>query len=308
MKQDHKTHYSHLFLVGQKSGQAVVEYILIIAVTLSLIIGLKNTFSQAGKFFENYIGAYTECLMDYGELPSFGVSDSDMKQHLSAGRKCEVKFEKFSFSEGRSLKPNSSSSNNNLGTGQSEDSSANSGSTADKNRSRSNSSDSGGGSPSSGSGGSDNRVRNASFVSRTADGGSNTNAKVKAIEVEQSGDEGYSSSSGRQSRTIYRDRNKYKAVTGQLAEQILKSDKGIPKREPKSRAIAKANDSSGDGTGPRVSIVQGPQGKEVRLEEEKPADWGFGNFLKWILIAGMIIAIVIFFGGQIMNYSNSDST
>ena len=307
MKQDHKTHYSHLFLVGQKSGQAVVEYILIIAVTLSLIIGLKNTFSQAGKFFENYIGAYTECLMDYGELPSFGVSDEDMKQHLSAGRKCEVKFEKFSLSEGRTLKQNSSG-NSNLGTGQPGDSSANSVSNSDKNRSQSNQSDSGGGSSGRGSVGSDNRVRNARSVSLTADGGSNANGKVKAIEDEEPGDEGSDSSSGRQGRTIYRDRNKYKAITGQLAEQILKSDKGIPKREPRTRTVAKADDSSGNGSGPRISIVPGPQEKVVQLEEEKSADWGFGNFLKWILIAGMIIAIVIFFGGQIMNYSNSDST
>ena len=103
MKQDHKMHYSKLFLVGQKSGQAVVEYILILAITLSLIIALKNTFKQAGAFFEDYIGAYTECLMDYGELPSFGVSDEDMKQHLSEGYKCEVKFEKFSLAQGRTL-------------------------------------------------------------------------------------------------------------------------------------------------------------------------------------------------------------
>ncbi len=307
MKQDHKTHYSHLFLLGQKSGQAVVEYILIIAVTLSLIIGLKNTFSQAGKFFENYIGAYTECLMDYGELPSFGVSDKDMKQHLSAGRKCEVKFEKFSLSEGRSLKSNPGGGSN-LAAAQSENSSANSGSTSDNSRSQSNQSNSSGGSSGGGSGGSDNRIRNARSVSRTSDGGSNANGKVKTIENEESGDEGSGSSGSRQSRTIYRDRNKYKAVTGQLAEQILKSDKGIPKREPGSRTIAKADDSSGNGIGPRVSIVPGPQEKVVQLEEDKPADWGFGNFLKWILIAGMIIAIVIFFGGQIMNYSNSDST
>lgn len=308
MKQDHKTHYSKLFLVNQKSGQAVVEYILIIAVTLSLIIGLKNTFTQAGKFFENYIGAYTECLMDYGELPSLGVSDDDLKKHLSEGRKCEAKFEKFTLAEGRSLKPGASGGSGASGNA-SENSSASSDSATNANRSRNNQSDSASASGGSGSGGADSRVRSAGSVRRTSDGGANTNAKVKTIEEEGYGDEGLGGSgSGRQSRTIYRERNKYKAVTGQLAEQILKSDKGIPKREPKARTIAKADDSGGNGNGPRVSIVQPPKPENTLVEDDKPVDWGVGNFLKWILIIGMIIAIVIFFGGQILNYSNSDST
>ena len=93
-----------------------------------------------------------------------------------------------------------------------------------------------------------------------------------------------------------------------MAEQILNADKGIPKREPVTRTIAKADDNGGNGLGPRVSIVQPQQLTTIKAEEDKPVDWGMGNFLKWILIIGMIIAIVIFFGGQILNYSNSDST
>ena len=309
MKQDHKTHHSNLFLVNQKSGQAVVEYILIIAVTISLIVGLKNTFHQAGKFFENYIGAYTECLMDYGELPSFGVSDDDLKKHLSEGRKCEAKFENFTLTEGRTLKPNSNSGDP-ASVGKSENSSTNSSSASNASKSRNGQSDSaassGGG---SGSDGADGRVRSAGLARRTSDGGSNTNTKVKTIEEEGSGDGGLDSSGrGGQSRTIYRDQKKYKAITGQMAEQIFKADKGIPKREQKARTIAKADDSGGNGIGPRVSIVQPQQLTNIKTEEDKPADWGMGNFLKWILIIGMIIAIVIFFGGQILNYSNSDST
>ncbi len=308
MKQDHKTHHSNLFLVNQESGQAVVEYILIIAITISLIIGLKNTFKQAGQFFENYIGAYTECLMDYGELPSLGSSDEDLKKHLSDGRKCEAKFENFTMAKGRNLKNETggSSDKNN----QSENSSSDSDSASNRNKSRNGQSDSAGSSGGGGgSGGADGRVRNASSIRRTSDGGSNTNAKVKTIEEEGDSDGGLDSAGrGGQSRTIYRDRNKYKAITGQMAEQILKADKGIPKREPVTRTIAKADDNGGNGIGPRVSIVQPQQLTTIKAEEEKPVDWGMGNFLKWILIIGMVVAIVVFFGGQILNYSNSDST
>ncbi len=307
MKQDHKTHHSNFFLVNQKSGQAVVEYILIIAITVSLIIGLKNTFNQAGKFFENYIGAYTECLMDYGELPSFGVSDEDLKKHLSDGRKCEAKFENFTMANGRALKGDASGGPDKE---PSQNASSNSDSESNKNRSRNGQSDSAGSSSGGGgSGDTDGRVRSAASVRRTSDGGSNTNAKVKTIEEEGSGDQGLDSSGrGGQSRTIYRDRGKYKAVTGKMAEQILKSDKGIPKRAPTTRTLAKADDSGGNGLGPRISIVQSQQQSNIKAEEDKPVDWGMGNFLKWILIIGMIVAIVVFFGGQILNYSNSDST
>ena len=42
-------------------------------------------------------------------------------------------------------------------------------------------------------------------------------------------------------------------------------------------------------------------------EEAKDEGFDFGNFMKWIIIAGIVIAAFILFGGQVMNYSNSDN-
>ncbi len=51
-------------------GQAMVEYILMLVVTLTLVIGVATKLvPQLKKFMENYAGAYVVCLLETGELP-----------------------------------------------------------------------------------------------------------------------------------------------------------------------------------------------------------------------------------------------
>lgn len=86
---------------NSQSGQALVEYILIVGISVALILGLMNQlYKPFGAWLDDYMGQYLECLLDVGELPSFG---SD----LISGE-CNSKFEKFSGTAGRPPKSSSS--------------------------------------------------------------------------------------------------------------------------------------------------------------------------------------------------------
>lgn len=57
-------------LVFDNRGQAVVEYLLITLVTITLVLGLATKFMpQLNEYLQNYAGSYVECLLETGELP-----------------------------------------------------------------------------------------------------------------------------------------------------------------------------------------------------------------------------------------------
>ena len=79
-------------------GQATIEYILVLVVAVALIGGvvwqLHDAFQQWGR---NYFGNYIACLLETGELPSSGHNNSN-KASI-----CEQEFEDFSLAQGRPL-------------------------------------------------------------------------------------------------------------------------------------------------------------------------------------------------------------
>ncbi|MBC7457237.1 MAG: hypothetical protein H7235_03090 [Bdellovibrionaceae bacterium] len=80
--------------------------------------------------------------------------------------------------------------------------------------------------------------------------------------------------------------------------------RGTVTRDSASKKISLPEDDLRPG--PRRSQLKPPQRAVAAVAEEPETEMGFGYFLKWIMIAGIGIAIFIFFGGQIMNYNNSD--
>ena len=78
-------------------GQGIIEYLLILVVTVAIILGVVFQFSQAfATFLQSYMGDYVECLLATGELPSLG---SDLDNNLI----CDAEFEPFSLANGRPL-------------------------------------------------------------------------------------------------------------------------------------------------------------------------------------------------------------
>lgn len=290
----------------------MVEYILIVTIVVSFIISLRGFFSNVKDMTNNYMGDYIICLMDFGELPSLGSTDSDLNQH-TGDAKCNVQFKAFTIASGR---PPVNGNSSTVGGG-----GKNNQSKTDQNPNASSSGGGGGGgganSPDdrSASGGGGGRSGGSPYsngsINRsgrgTADGIAAANSKTKSID--DGSDEGDGSAgrgSGRQSRTIYKTRDRYKAITGQQAEQIEKQlSRSTNKRVPSSRSVAKVD--TRNGFGPRSGVVTPPEPKPVISDADKQDSWTFGALLKWLLIIAIIVVILMFFGGQIMNYSNSDS-
>jgi hypothetical protein len=292
-------------LLGRASGQAAVEYILMVAIAVSLIFIMKGAFKGFADFIDNYLGKYTECLMAYGELPTLGISEDELKQHITQGLKCETGFKKFTLAEGRPPVDDVSTSGP-LSRTQNRENGENSsgggaGSAASKKSQKPSAPVQGGASAATAPGDAISRRGTG-----TSDGAAAANNKVTLIE-----DEGESRSTRREpreSRTNYRANDRYRAITGKQAAEIeYKAVRSTFKRTPNRRTVARAPDDSAQ-RGPKISALKPPPTKVDVLDDEiKDSGWGFGKMLKWILIIGMLVALIIFFGGQLMNYSNSDS-
>lgn len=307
-----------LLLRGRNSGQAVVEYILIVSIAVAIIFIMKGAFSGMSSFIDNYLGKYTECLMAYGELPTLGIRNDDLKKHLSSDYKCESGFKPFTVAEGRppvasgnagggsngkngSGKGNSNSNSSNSDRSSSADSSSSDSSRGDRDAVSGNGSGGGNGEQNG-----NTRPRRAGRS--TADGiaGGDGNQRLIEEEGDEEGGRGRKRKP-RESRIIYRDRPRYRAVLGDEAEQITKlSTRSSISRKPTSRSIAKAE--GGSLPGPRSGLMRPPPEPIAYVEETKDEGWGFGTIVKWIFIIGIIVALVIFFGGQLLGYSNSDSS
>jgi hypothetical protein len=310
-------------IVGNNSGQAVIEYVLLLIVVVSLVLGLRGVFTSMNSFMTDMIGGYITCLMEYGELPALGVEENELKQHKDgAGKRCPVPRFVASTSFGNSTGggsggPGSSGSAN--GSGSSKSSGRNGGKSASKNGDGSDSSD--GSSDSKRGGGSSSNSRSSARgrsssspysrgqISRaggfsTADNPSDLNnaTKTKALEApEEDSGSGDTSRSRRNSRRSARANAKYKALVGKMAEDLQKNVR--TPRKPSSTLLAVDE-------GFRMTVVKRnftPPEQKPYIEEKPEEGFQFGSFLKWIIIAGIIIACFILFGGQVMNYSNSDS-
>lgn len=308
-----------LHLRGRNSGQAVVEYILLVSIAVAIIFIMKGAFSGMSNFIDNYLGKYTECLMAYGELPTLGIRNDDLKKHLSSDYKCESGFKPFTVAEGRPPVAGGSSAGGNgqnssgKGSSNSNNSSNSNGSSSDPSSAEGGRGDkdavSGGNGSGGGSGDQNANTRPRRAGRGTADGiagGGNDNQRLIEEEGDEAGGRGRKRKP-RESRIIYRERPRYRAVLGDEAEQINKlSTRSSISRKPTSRSIAKVEGSAVPG--PRSGLMRPPPEKLQEVEETKGESWGFGAIIKWIFIIGIIVALVIFFGGQLLGYSNSDGS
>lgn len=295
------------------NGQAAIEYILLLVIIVSLIMGAKTAFSNVDKFINHYIGDYVVCLMEYGELPSLGVSDSTQKTHMNgAGKSCDEQFAGFTFEDGR---PPTGGGSGFSGGGK-----TNSPSGGNKNSSSNASKAGSNGKPSSDSntsadfrgrrnGGSNNSSSpytrgtiNRSNSYRTADA-SDSDGKVRVIEDDEESKTKKAGSkfSSRTFRSGYGG-DKYRAITGDMLAQM---EKTAPKklRSP-AVSIMRVSDE-GNRFGPYKKTFIPPSSKKAAEIQDDNSGLSFGYIIRWLIIAGMILAIIVFFGSQIMNYSNS---
>lgn len=269
-------------------GQALIEYILMLVITVSLILALMNQiFKPFGEFVNNYMGKYVGCLLEYGELPSFG---SETPSTVDEDSECEKKFQKGSMTAGRPPINNGGKGS----SGDGKDSSKNGGNSSSDSSSSGGSSSSYAGSASRGGGRYIASRRRASRGMETSD--SAGGGKVVEIALENGGGGSFFRSSNGGNRVVQMQKRRAVAITG-LTEAERK------KLEKKAEGTAHIM-SAGEGleTPPKKIAVKPPE-KKVQIEDAPPLT--IGNFIRYLFIAGIVIALVIFIGGQALQMSKS---
>ncbi|WP_277576481.1 hypothetical protein [Bdellovibrio svalbardensis] len=275
-------------------GQAAIEYVLLLIISVSLVLALVyQIFKPMQRYMDAYMGDYVACLLETGGLPSFG---SDMMSAKDMG--CTIaQFDKKDGSFG-----NSKGSNGQGGSG-SESGDGSSGS----------SSNSSGGGGSDSSGGSSGRSGYAGSASRNGgrlaraprkgaagiEGGGQQGGRVVEIALDGNGSGSFFGGSRGSSYAI-QTRRKVSSVN--MSGWSESERKKLEKNSDAGRTKVIATDDMGPA--PKKIMVKKPDVKTV-LQEEKE-ELTVGNFIRYLFIAALIIALVIFIGGQALSMSKGD--
>lgn len=243
-----------------EQGQAVTEYVLILLVTVALLVSLSLImFKPFSKWLENYMGAYLQCLLDAGELPSLGYEND--------GSVCNDDYQPLTAFGGR---PPKSESEKNASKASKEGDS-------NKDRSPSTSSESRAGS-SRRSKGFDVGESGASNVANGKKEGDQSaaenNSKSKTYR-------NFTSSSARssQSRVI--------VIQGGLPSMAQ-----VNRTQKKDRVSSVPNEQGEEARKKSRAFVVKKTERKPAAEDEAP--WDFSQYLKFFLMIAIIIAIVFF--------------
>ncbi|MES2855528.1 MAG: hypothetical protein V4692_06685 [Bdellovibrionota bacterium] len=296
-----------LVLCRSQKGQGTIEYLLILMITVVLILTIITQFNQsfrsyATKFFDGYIA----CLLETGELPN-------------GGGDCSESFDDYNPNEGKPYlagdpigdwvknapEPGSgqadgsgSSGDGKNGDGSSSGSGSNSGGSGSGGREVAGNASSGGG----GSNGSTavGSLRGGRFGARRStpvgkadakDKKDSGNADSMLASTAVGGVSGDSSRSGRK-----------KALTGGFQYFGQEQKESRENERPPVAAVAKDSEGN-DSLKPKKAVE--PERKPTAVVEKEETGFSFGYLIKMLLICGIGVAIVVFFGGQILQASKS---
>ena len=291
-----------------QSGQAVIEYLLILLIIVGIVIGLMTQFHGAFRdYVDNYFGEYLACLLETGELPSLGGNTPGV---------CNTSFQPFTFSSGRppiipstpgpgggvrSRKTSFSSSSTTRSVGDNKNSSS---SSRYQVRSKKSAGRGSGNSSRLSAGGSSSN--SASFTGglgtghgtggRGSGGGGGKNKKGDSKEKESKGLE-VSAIRGSSSKKSHKDKTGQSfrfQIKGQLYEEEQKEESILSKKSSKDF------DDSGE---IKTISIRSSQKQDVASVEWDPLNWM--DYIRFLIIAIIVIALFILFARQAMQIYNS---
>lgn len=308
-------------------GQGTIEYILILTISVILILSFLWQFNTAFRGYANQLfDGYLACLLETGELPG-------------NGGECGAQFQNFNPADGRAIvagdpidKWVSGDYNNNpvgggpgsgsSGSGSSgsgkngegadgEGKDGSSGSDSASNKANNGGGDSGGDSSSGETvaGSSDpssraavgsmrNRRSRASTAVGTAKGTQEESAlagKDALVGVGPGGNNSNGSDAALRAKTTTLDRGY--GFMGMEDEEAREAER------PPIAQVAKESEGQ-DSLRPKSAKENLDRGPAAKSNDEEGGT-GIGAFVRFILMAGIIIAIIFLFGGQIMQISNA---
>lgn len=268
---------------SNQDGQALVEYLLVLVVSVALVIALATQiFTPFRDFLKSYMGDYIACLLETGELPSLG---NETTEELLAAEGCNAKFESATLAKGRPARADAQSAAQNPAEKKAADTGPEGGA--------------GGGSPvvGPGSSGRGSNLLISSFNRKTATEAGAPQEKVTEIPVQL------------EASSFYNRKDSYSSETGGRPAKITSVGIAGLTEEEKKKQARKENSSrvvaSGEQLGPppKKIPVKKPEPKPEVVEEDTPMT--FGNFFRFLLIAAIVIALLAVLGGQALKIAKS---
>lgn len=302
----------HQTLVRSQLGQATVELVLLISVSLILMLTFAfQIYQPFSSWLDSYMGQYLECLIDMGELPT--VSGSGRGDLV-----CGSRFEAFTMVRGRppilgsgssgrssgsqsGSNRNSSSSSGRGRNGNNTSSSSNSGSGSNNGQG---SADSGGGSRSSTGSGRSQIVR--SSTGGLSDVATDEESRRRRVGSKNDKKNGSGSESdrnfvvgGRSDGSISEDerlrRLRTIGVAGQIEEERERAERG------QSRVVRSSSEAEGSSSQKRL-VVKNKE-RKIAAEDQQEQGWNLGRIFRIAIIVLIIIGLILFIGGQAVSIS-----
>ncbi len=284
-----------------------------LVITISMILlAMANLFKPMQSFMKDFMGTYVACLLSSGELPGVRSGTNTLKD---ADPLCDFSFKggnaKFSNNAGSGGGSGNSGNNGNSSggsrnsSGSSSGSGSGAGSNSGKNSSRDGSvrsDDSSGRNSYAGS-----RSRNSGFGTnssrRSSDSGSDDDGagggKRYLNSLDKNGKDRYFRSQQKVTQLNNNNGRGY-ALSGMTEEDQRKIERKIqsePKTVPKS-----SEEFSVPG---KKTTIKPQENIAKKTLEEKEEGFTFGNFMKYLIIAVIILLILVLGGGQAFEMSKS---
>ncbi|MEQ1879327.1 MAG: hypothetical protein ABL958_22010 [Bdellovibrionia bacterium] len=269
-----------------RSGQAVTEYVLVLVMAILIFFAaggfLRQFNASFATFVRNYYGEYLQCLLETGELPKLGYEGAESG--------CDDEFQPFTLAEGR---PQFVPPRGYTPPGGGGDEGGGGGKDPTQTPPVAQGEGGGsGGSESGGGGGSTTISAGPQLLDR--DSGRTRRVPLSPI------DTGKKDSNGM-----------YKKGEGGLIAGVDSDRVGRPQfvpvetdEEVTANGVVKTTKSDGGGStdlAPRRVPADVVTVKKKIQEEE---GWTLPDFLRWLLIAAIVIVMLVVFGGQALQISN----
>lgn len=260
--------------LGSQSGQAIVEYILVLVVTVAIILGAVYQLNGAFKAWsKEYFGSYLSCLLETGELPSIGGAPGDSGI-------CNQLFKPFDPKAGRPLL---------AGKGQAGGGGGKTGGARETQK--------------RGSGGSGNyNLIGGKFAASNGRGvglsGSGP-GKRGASDSNYTGSTGASGYGGGYSATNHR----LDTSTKNHLDNRFAFDKESEDKQKRNISSVSKGPSGEGATNGRIQIHRTEKVKDAAGADDNAMT--FGNFIRFLIIAAIVIALIVLVGGQMLSVGKS---
>lgn len=310
------------------SGQGIVEYILILSLSTIMILGFIYQLNKAfSAWAESYFGDYLACLIETGELPSLGAPSRGNNNQASAG--CNSQYQAFSLSNGRPLIKGAGFSHSNNTRNRNR---RNQNSKTETNSSSDESKDQTGNKNSS----SKANKNSSSTAANEQTGNASNSDPLSEFSSETSGASGRGNRLSRRKRIISK-KGRSKGSEAESSDDGLKTLKVNPSTNLNRNEAIPLSDSDFSffiDPGNRKERKEKEKKKEVKVstKKEKALDrkafkrkekilitqtkrtvdveseiepLTFGNFFRYLIIAGIVIALFVVIGGQLVQIKES---